>query len=176
MKKIMFALSLLFVLSMTAEAQIRPPHHHYRHHPRRTVVEPRDNRAPRLYNPVGEFRFHVYGELGYYSNIPSLKEEYFKLQRLYRDSLFSIIDHRDPIYLMYRVYQLQEEKRMEEARKLSDQWVKQLSPDSRDYAIACYYRSLSSDTDDDRKTWLAQSALSDVRHAVMDQASLLALS
>ena len=65
---------------------------------------------------------------------------------------------------------------MEEARKLSDQWVKQLSPDSRDYAIACYYRSLSSDTDDDRKTWLAQSALSDVRHAVMDQASLLALA
>ena len=121
-------------------------------------------------------QMHVYGELGYYTNIPSLKEEYFKLQRLYRDSLFSIIDHRDPIYLMYRVYQLQEQKRMEEARKLSDQWVKQLSPDSRDYAIACYYRSLSSDTDDDRKTWLAQSALSDVRHAVMDQASLLALA
>ena len=77
---------------------------------------------------------------------------------------------------MYRVYQLQEQKRMEEARKLSDQWIKQLSPDSRDYAIACYYCSLSSDTDDDRKTWLAQSALSDVRHAVMDQASLLALA
>jgi sulfur relay (sulfurtransferase) DsrF/TusC family protein len=121
-------------------------------------------------------QMHVYGELGYYSNIPSLKEGYYHMQRLYRDSLFSIIDHRDPIYLMYRVYQLQEQKRMEEARKLSDQWVKQLSPDSRDYAIACYYRSLSSDTDDDRKTWLAQSALSDVRHAVMDQASLLALA
>ena len=121
-------------------------------------------------------QMHVYGELGYYSNIPSLKEEYYQMQRLYRDSLFAIIDHQDPIYLMYRVYQLQEQKRMEEARKLSCQWVKQLSPDSRDYAIACYYRSLSSETDDDRKFWMAQSALSDVRHAVMDQASLLDLA
>ena len=65
---------------------------------------------------------------------------------------------------------------MEEARQLSDQWVERVSPGSRDYAIACYYRSLASETDDDRKYWLAQSALSDVRHAVMDQASLLALA
>ncbi len=64
MKKTLLALCLLFVLSISAEAQIRPPHPRFRHHPRRTVVEPRDNRAPRLYNPLGEFRFHVYGELG----------------------------------------------------------------------------------------------------------------
>ena len=64
MKKTMLALCLLFVLSMTAEAQIRPPHPRYRHHPRRMVVQPRDRQAPRLYNPIGEFRFHVYGELG----------------------------------------------------------------------------------------------------------------
>ena len=64
MKKTMLALCLLFVLSITAEAQIRPPHPCYRHHPRRTVVQPREKQAPRLYNPIGEFRFNVYGELG----------------------------------------------------------------------------------------------------------------
>ena len=121
-------------------------------------------------------QMHVYGELGYYSNIPSMKETYFRLQGLYRDSLFSVIDHQDPDYMMWRIYQLQDQKRMEEARQLSDQWVERVSPGSRDYAIACYYRSLASETDDDRKYWLAQSALSDVRHAVMDQASLLALA
>ena len=121
-------------------------------------------------------QMHVYGELGYYSNIPSMKEDYFRLQGLYRDSLFSVIDHQDPDYMMWRIYQLQDQKRMEEARQLSDQWVERVSPGSRDYAIACYYRSLASETDDDRKYWLAQSALSDVRHAVMDQASLLALA
>jgi len=64
MKKTLFALCLLFVLSITAEAQIRPPHPRHRHQPRRTVVQPRDRQAPNLYSPVGEFRFHVIGELG----------------------------------------------------------------------------------------------------------------
>ena len=64
MKKTLFALCLLFVLSISAEAQIRPPHPRHRHQPRRIVVQPHDRQAPRLYNPVGEFRFHVLGELG----------------------------------------------------------------------------------------------------------------
>ena len=121
-------------------------------------------------------QMHVYGELGYYSNIPAMKEDYFQMQRLYRDSLFSVIDHSEPDYMMWRIYQLQAQNRLDEARRLSDQWVGSVNPDSRDYAIACYYRSLSSDNDDDRKIWLAKSALSDVRHAVMDQASLLSLA
>ena len=64
MKKILFALCLLVVLSISAEAQIRPPHLRHRHHPQRTVVQPREEYAPRHYSPVGEFRFHVLGELG----------------------------------------------------------------------------------------------------------------
>ena len=121
-------------------------------------------------------QMHVYGELGYYSNIPSMKEDYFNRQRLYRDSLFSIIDHQDQDFLMYRIQELNSRQQMEEARKLSDQWVKRVSPDSRDYAIACYYRWMSSEDEGERRYWLAQSALSDVRHAVMDQASLLSLA
>lgn len=64
MKKILLALCLLFVWSISTEAQIRPPHPHHRHHPKRTVVKPHERQTPRLYNPNGEFRFHVYGELG----------------------------------------------------------------------------------------------------------------
>ena len=61
----MLALCLLFVLSITAEAQIHPPHPRYRHHPQRTVVQPHERLAPNLYNPIGEFRVHLYGELGH---------------------------------------------------------------------------------------------------------------
>ena len=118
-------------------------------------------------------QMHVYGELGYYSIIPPMKEEYFKLQTTYRDSLFAHIDHQDPDYLMYRIQELTSRQQYEEARKISDQWLNRVSPESREFAIASYYRWMSSDSDDDRKYWLAQSALSDVRHAVMDQASLL---
>jgi DNA-binding CsgD family transcriptional regulator len=65
---------------------------------------------------------------------------------------------------------------MEEARELSDEWVKRISPDSRDYAIAAYYHSLVCENEEDTEYWLGQSALSDIRHAVMDQASLLSLA
>ena len=64
MKKTVLALCLLFVLSISAEAQIRPPHLRFRHHPKRTVVQPRESHESHHYSPIGEFRFHVYGELG----------------------------------------------------------------------------------------------------------------
>ena len=121
-------------------------------------------------------QMHVYGELGYYSIIPPMKEKYFKLQTTYRDSLFAHIDHQDQDYLMYRIQELVARQQYEEARKISNQWLNRINPDSRDYAIACYYRWMSSDNIDDKKYWVAQSALSDVCHAVMDQASLLSLA
>ena len=121
-------------------------------------------------------QMHVYGELGYYSIIPPMKEQYFKLQTTYRDSLFAHIDHQDADYLMYRIQELKGRQQLEEARKISDHWVSRVSPDSREYASACYYRWLSSEDEDELRYWGAQSALSDVRHAVMDQASLLSLA
>ena len=64
MKKLLLSLCLLFALTLSSEAQVRPPHR-YRHHPRRTVVQPRERHEPRHYYPIGEFRFHAYGDLGY---------------------------------------------------------------------------------------------------------------
>lgn len=64
MKKTLLILSILFVWSISAEAQIRPPHLRFRHHPKRTVVQPRERHDSRLYSPMGEFRFHILGELG----------------------------------------------------------------------------------------------------------------
>ncbi len=121
-------------------------------------------------------QMHVYGELGYYSNIPSMKEGFFKNQTLYRDSLFSMIDHNDQDYLMYKIYELNDLKKFKEAHQLSNQWVKQVQPGSHDYAIACYYSWLSCEDESEKRWWLAQSALYDVRNAVMDQASLLSLA
>ena len=65
MKKLVLSLCLLFVLSISSAAQIRPPRPHHRHHPKRTVVQPREKHHPdRTYNPVGAFQFQLYGELG----------------------------------------------------------------------------------------------------------------
>jgi hypothetical protein len=65
MKKLLLSLCLLFALSISSEAQIRPPRPHHRHHPKRTVVQPRQRHSPdRTYNPIREYRFQVFGELG----------------------------------------------------------------------------------------------------------------
>lgn len=65
MKKTLLSLCLLMMLSVSAEAQWRLPHFRYRHQPKRTVVQPRHPHRPdRTYNPVGECRFHVLGDLG----------------------------------------------------------------------------------------------------------------
>ena len=65
MKKTLLSLCLLLVLSITAEAQMRPPHPRHRRIPKRTVIQPRTPRKPdRTYNPVGEFRFHVLADIG----------------------------------------------------------------------------------------------------------------
>ena len=121
-------------------------------------------------------QMHVHGELGYYSKIRSMQDSYYEKQRVYRDSLFAMIDHQHPDYLMYRIQELKSRQQLEEGRQLSDQWVKRTSPESRDYAIACYYRWLVSEDQEEMRYWLSQSALSDIRHAVMDQASLLQLA
>lgn len=121
-------------------------------------------------------QMHVYGELGYYSIIPAMKDEYFRQQTVWRDSLFAHIDHQSLDYLMYRIQELKGRQQLVEARKISNQWISRTNPNSREYAIACYYRWLSSEEEDDMRYWLAQSALCDVSHAVMDQASLLSLA
>ena len=66
MKKLVLSLCLLFALSISSEAQIRPPRPHHRHHPKRTVVQPRQRHCPdHTYSPIGECRLQVFGELGY---------------------------------------------------------------------------------------------------------------
>ncbi len=121
-------------------------------------------------------QMHVYGEMGYYTQISTMREDYFRQQSSYRDSLFTLVSKDSQDYLMNRVTELKAQNRQQEARKLCDQWLKQVQPDTHDYAIACYYRYLVSEELDDTKYWLAQSALCDVHNAVMDQAALLALS
>ena len=124
-------------------------------------------------------QMHVYGELGYYTQVSSMREGYYEKQAAYRDSLYNVIDHNSQDYMMQRILELLPQKRYQEATDLSDRWLKDMSPDSRDYAIASYYRYLIINNQmnpEQAEYWLCQSALSDIRHAVMDQASLLALA
>ena len=122
---------------------------------------------------------HAYGELGYYTNIDTFRTDYYRRGDLYRDSLYRVIDHRSQDYLMTRAAELIGQQRWEEATDVSQQWLASVDEGSREYAVACYYRyliAIGQQQRDDAKQWLTLSALGDIRHAVMDQAALLALA
>jgi len=124
-------------------------------------------------------RVHVYNELAYYTPLPDVRDEYYSRRDQYRDSLYRIADHKNPIYLQLRESELLDSHRFDEALEFNDNWMSQIRAESRDYAIVCYYRYLIYATMQEpvwSRYWLAQSALSDIRHAVMDQASLISLA
>ena len=115
---------------------------------------------------------HVCGELGYYTSLSSMRDHYYQLEKAYRDSLYAVIDHHSDEYLMNRLSELRNEENSPEALELSHQWIKRTKPDTHEYAIACYYSWLVMPRGTDEANYLlAQSALCDVRNAVMDQAN-----
>ena len=122
---------------------------------------------------------HVYGELGYYTRMPSMGEEYQKLNNVYRDSVFATANPKSEDYLLRYETKLFNEQRYEEALKVNDQRMRLVKENTREYAIVAYYRHLiyrNKGNLEEAKYWLGQSGLCDVKQAVMDQASLLSLA
>ena len=122
---------------------------------------------------------HVYGELGYYTRMPSMGEEYQKLNNVYRDSVFATANPKSEDYLLRYETKLFNEQKYEEALKVNDQRMRLVKEHPRDYAIVAYYRHLiyrNKGNLEEAKYWLGQSGLCDVKQAVMDQASLLSLA
>ncbi len=122
---------------------------------------------------------HVCGELSYYTRLPSAHDEYEQMRNEYRDSLFMTANPASEDYLRSYEVMLTEERKFEDALKVNDQRMKLVRENSREYAIVSYYRYIiyqQLNKLSEAKYWLAQSALSDVRYAVMDQAALLALA
>ncbi|MCR5077295.1 MAG: DUF6377 domain-containing protein [Prevotella sp.] len=122
---------------------------------------------------------HVYFNMGVYTSVPSLKSAYERKAVLYRDSLFSVVSHWSPDYYMPAITWAIKERRLKEADQLSRQWLHGADSLSRDYAVIAYYRSTVLDAMGKKAEgtlWLARSAVGDVTHAVMDQASLWSLA
>ena len=122
---------------------------------------------------------HVCGELGYYTRVPSMHDYYTRLSKVFRDSVFMTADPASEEFLLRKETKLTEEKKYQEALKVNDQRMRLVKENTRDYAIVCYYRYLIFlflNQPTEAKYWLAQSALSDIKQAVMDQAALLSLA
>ena len=134
---------------------------------------------PRLLMDYYKCYDHVYGEMGYYTQDRSLSGDYWNISSAYKDSLFANLSTDSQEYMALRETQYRDQGKYQEALKLNDRRLAMIKPNTPQYAITTYYRSLiyknMGDTQNE-KIYLALSAISDIRSAIKDHASLWMLA
>lgn len=122
---------------------------------------------------------NLYGEMGAYTQDRILREEYYRLSAVFRDSLLKIIPPDSDDYLSSIETRLSNDHDYKAALEINDKRMKTVKPNSREFAIVSYFRGTEYGglgNRDEQKYWLAQSALCDIKNCVMDQASLWSLA
>ncbi len=122
---------------------------------------------------------HVYGEMGFYTQDKSLSGYYWSISSLYKDSLYAILPPQSEEYLVMRETLLRDQHKYVEALEINNHRLKEAEPNTPQYALVTYHRSLIYKyTDDDikEKQNLCLSAISDIRSAIKDHASLWMLA
>ena len=122
---------------------------------------------------------HLYGEMGYYSHDPYLSGQFYMQCNQLRDSLLALADSTQALWLQQRTIQLVNSDSAALALHYCDRWLQTCQPGTRAYATMAFYRSAiygQLGKEDLQCYWLMQSALIDVRLAIMDQGSLWSLA
>jgi hypothetical protein len=87
-------------------------------------------------------RSHVCGEIANYSLLPEVKAQYYAAQRQFRDSLERVADKGSDQYLNLRVWELISNGDVQEALKISNDWINKVGPGTREDAMASYFRHI----------------------------------
>lgn len=122
---------------------------------------------------------HVYGELSVYTQDKTLSGHYWSISQAYKDSLYAILPHESEEYLLMHEALLRDRHQYEEALKINDIRLAEAEPNTPQYALVTYHRSLIYKYSNDRqgeKENLCLSAISDIRSAIKDHASLWMLA
>ena len=122
---------------------------------------------------------HMYGEMAYYCNVPSLKKYYTEKHNAYQTAIDSTFSHDDDLYLQMQESKARDAGNMKEALRLSDKRLAMTKPGTHQYAIVQFYRGLTYNMFGDKEQFLCcllRSAICDVQLAVMDQGSLWELA
>lgn len=135
--------------------------------------------APRLIPDYYTCFDHVYGELSVYTQDKTLSGHYWSISQAYKDSLYAILPHESEEYLLMHEALLRDRHQYEEALKINDIRLAEAEPNTPQYALVTYHRSLiykySSDRQGEKEN-LCLSAISDIRSAIKDHASLWMLA
>ena len=121
---------------------------------------------------------HLYTELGYYCKVPRLQRGYYASGDHYRLLIDTAVCSSDEA-LQIKELQCYTTGDAKGALHYSDLRLKQVNEGSHEYAIVAFYRYLDYSLMGDSvqaRYWVTQSALSDVRNAIMDQGALWELA
>ena len=134
-----------------------------------------DGKNQRLYNiTMG----HLYGEMAYYCKVPALQQGYYAKRDQYTSRITSADDGSDES-LQFKEMQCYSNGDAKGALEFNDLRLKQVEKGTHAYAIVAFYRHLDYRLLGDSvqaRYWVTQSALSDVKNAVMDQGALWELA
>lgn len=122
---------------------------------------------------------HVCGQIGSLSQRSHVRQRYYDMQDLYRDSVLMVAEKGSEEYLHLKMDILCARQQFQEALRVSDNWLNTVSDGTHENAFAAFYRSVVYDRLNNQKMlryWLGKSALDDIKCAVMDQASLIMLA
>ena len=122
---------------------------------------------------------HLYGEMGFYSHDPRLRQEFFARSGALNGELLASLDTTSAEWLLQRTIDRLNQQQWQQAMDYSRRWEQACEPQSRQWAVMAYYRSVIYGQQGDigeQRRWLAQSALVDIRNAIMDQGALWSLA
>ena len=122
---------------------------------------------------------HLYSELAYYTHEEPLRQQYRQLARHYEKVLLAEADSNSLWVLQRREMTDMDEGHTDQSLAYNNQWLKLVKPGSHPYALTTFYRYLEYSLRGDSLQmmyWLTESAVSDVRNAIMDQGSMWELA
>lgn len=124
--------------------------------------------------------YHLYNELGYYSKIQSVRDSAYAMRSKYELLAMNCLDKNSAEYKEFLCRHLFfSDNNLSAALRVCNEWVKLVPENSLEFALVAYYQYLirmSMGAEQEAMSWAARSAICDITHAVMDQASLWAIA
>lgn len=122
---------------------------------------------------------HLCHELAYYTNLSWLRDKWKAKEYGMLDSLTAVTGKHNDLYYKWQGFYLYAKDKKPECLKLFTEWVESVKPETHEYATAAFFMYLihaKLHNMEEVKYWLIMSSITDIRNAVMDQASLWTLA
>lgn len=119
--------------------------------------------------------FKLYSESGAYTQDASFRQHYKEQSRCYIDSLMQVLTPTSALYLERKEMREAAAGNLDEAFRINDARLASVQPNTPEYALVTYHRSRlyqQIGNREEEKRYLTLSALTDIRLAITDHASL----